>query len=809
MKQKKNFFCIVFLFLSLLTTLSAQSSVVPDSKTFFTGYNILIIIFSVLFVVGIALFFFFSFDGAFREKRVFKKEMSSLLTGSRMPFSFRNRSFFHNRQPKLRNKLILFSFSLVFTITVLGASIIGLRVVKLHKKTLANSLKDRIDIVQTSILSKIKSYMPMEEYVEIEEACSLIKALPEVNYITVLGPKAGKFNPNEFDYLWYSSDPAISSKIDDMKGYGNTKFISKEMNIINSYIQNMNENVMFQTGAILRHLDRQELQLQRFISEDSKILPYDLNVYQTDYLELAERFDVILIELSRKYAFSFPSFNTENLNLDYDDYSYCMPIFYREHGSEQIFHGMILVNFSTKILKNQLQNEIRKINSMSVGLSVLSVFITVIASYILATIVTNPIKELEIHLKKVGFVKDRTKLDKMEIRLASNDEIGRLGTIVNEMTRQLASAAKEEKLIVDAKDVQQAFLPLVVSESGIKSNIARQKTEVMDFFGYFEGATTVSGDFFDFKRLDKDWFVFVKCDASGHGFSAAIIMTIIATLFRSYFTGWSFEKNGIGINHFVNQVNQFIASLDLEGKFASLIICLLNSKTGELYMCNAGDNLLHIYDSTIHKVKTIELFSSPVIGPFNPVLINQMGGFKVEKIILKPGDILFLYTDGIEESTRYCRTPGFEIKQVYDDNPDKMKYKTETLGQRNILRIIEAVLNKDIFVLEKIDNPNVGESLEFDFTNCLGTTEDVVLAVIAVEKVFRMYKPLSAEKTDYITVDKQIDRFLKKYFNKYNDYCLSKADSSEEFVFSNYVDYEYMMEDEQKDDLTLLAIKYR
>ena len=47
---------------------------------------------------------------------------------------------------------------------------------------------------------------------------------------------------------------------------------------------------------------------------------------------------------------------------------------------------------------------------------------------------------------------------------------------------------------------------------------------------------------------------------------------------------------------------------------------------------------------------------------------------------------------------------------------------------------------------------------------------------------------------------------VKKYFNLYNEYCI-KAPENIEKEESNYVYYSYVMEDEQKDDLTLLAIR--
>ena len=73
-----------------------------------------------------------------------------------------------------------------------------------------------------------------------------------------------------------------------------------------------------------------------------------------------------------------------------------------------------------------------------------------------------------------------------------------------------------------------------------------------------------------------------------------------------------------------------------------------------------------------------------------------------------------------------------------------------------------------------------------------------------MEKVFRLYKSPAVQQTDYIKIDKKIDEFLLKYFNMYDYYAAHKTDNADGV---NYVDYDQMLEDEQSDDLTLLAIK--
>ena len=70
-----------------------------------------------------------------------------------------------------------------------------------------------------------------------------------------------------------------------------------------------------------------------------------------------------------------------------------------------------------------------------------------------------------------------------------------------------------------------------------------------------------------------------------------------------------------------------------------------------------------------------------------------------------------------------------------------------------------------------------------------------------------MYKPLSATEADTIKVDRRIDSFLKEHFNLYGKYCLIDSSASADDIGTEYVQYNFIMEDDQADDLTLLAIR--
>ena len=135
---------------------------------------------------------------------------------------------------------------------------------------------------------------------------------------------------------------------------------------------------------------------------------------------------------------------------------------------------------------------------------------------------------------------------------------------------------------------------------------------------------------------------------------------------------------------------------------------------------------------------------------------------------------------------------------------EQLEDAKEEFGPERIKQVIEAVYNKRKFTLTKLDNPAAGEVLDFDFTKCEGTVSESILALASMEKVFRLYKSDKVTQTDYIRIDKKIDEFLSKYFNMYEYYAAHKAENADG---PNYVDYDQMLEDEQSDDLTLLAIK--
>jgi hypothetical protein len=215
-------------------------------------------------------------------------------------------------------------------------------------------------------------------------------------------------------------------------------------------------------------------------------------------------------------------------------------------------------------------------------------------------------------------------------------------------------------------------------------------------------------------------------------------------------------------------------------------------------------------------MKTITFKETPATGVLPNFLVESKGGYMVQTLTLDRGDILFLYTDGIEEAKRRFRDTDFkEIlctggPELRGDVPNDTPHANHVVGQGDeemgagrVEAIINAVMNKKVYTLYKYHNPEGEIGLQFDFSACEGTVEETIMALVSVEKIFRLYKSPRAAEDSRVLVDKKIDGFLQTHFLRYRTYC---SETRENPGNDAYMYYTHVNEDEQYDDLTILGI---
>ena len=159
-----------------------------------------------------------------------------------------------------------------------------------------------------------------------------------------------------------------------------------------------------------------------------------------------------------------------------------------------------------------------------------------------------------------------------------------------------------------------------------------------DVYASMDPAREVGGDFYDIFLIDDDHLALVVGDVSDKGVPAALFMMITKALIK---TGTPGEVSPADI---LEKVNNQLADADINEMFVTVWLGILTISTGEMVTANAGheDPFIRSRDGEF------ALKKSPhglVLGSMKNMKYNN------EKIILAPGDLLFMYTDGLAEAT--------------------------------------------------------------------------------------------------------------------------------------------------------------
>ena len=245
---------------------------------------------------------------------------------------------------------------------------------------------------------------------------------------------------------------------------------------------------------------------------------------------------------------------------------------------------------------------------------------------------SRPLKQLARSAEEVA--QGRFDAPLPEIRY--NDEIRQLRDSFEDMQHSLTNyiseltAATEQRVTMErelgiAREIQKAMLPKDYPDR-----------EDVDIAGRQKPALTVGGDLYDFFILD-DALYFCIGDVSGKGVPASLVMAVTSTQFRSLGQTESRPE------HIVQLLNQTLCARNDSLMFVTLFVGVLHLDTGVLDYCNAGHDapLLVGADASVH---LLDVQPNLALG----VVPDQE--FVAQRTVLKPGSLLFLYTDGLNEA---------------------------------------------------------------------------------------------------------------------------------------------------------------
>ncbi|MBQ6731399.1 MAG: SpoIIE family protein phosphatase [Bacilli bacterium] len=185
--------------------------------------------------------------------------------------------------------------------------------------------------------------------------------------------------------------------------------------------------------------------------------------------------------------------------------------------------------------------------------------------------------------------------------------------------------AKAKTELEVAKEIQLATLP---------SEIASSKD--VEIVAELRAAKEVGGDFYDYFQIDDDHTAIVVGDISGKGVPAAMFMMKTITCFKNFMAP---NKKPSQI---LKEVNAALYDNNQMQMFVTCFLAILNKKTGVLEFANAGHNPPVIGSNL--KYEFLQCKSGFILGGLEDAFVID------EKITLKPGESITLYTDGVTEA---------------------------------------------------------------------------------------------------------------------------------------------------------------
>ena len=225
----------------------------------------------------------------------------------------------------------------------------------------------------------------------------------------------------------------------------------------------------------------------------------------------------------------------------------------------------------------------------------------------------------------------------------TRDEIEVLARAFSNMSQKMRGYVRE---IVDITAEKQRLDTELSVAADIQINMlpnhfpAFPEREEFDLYAVMDPAKEVGGDFYDFFLIDDDHLALVMADVSGKGVPAALFMVISKTLIKNV----TLSDGCSGPGEILSDVNDRLCEGNEDSMFVTVWLGILTISTGQLVSACAG----HEYPVFYRRESGFRMEKDPH-GP----ALGAMEGMRFREMQwqMNPGDLLFLYTDGVPEAT--------------------------------------------------------------------------------------------------------------------------------------------------------------
>jgi len=313
---------------------------------------------------------------------------------------------------------------------------------------------------------------------------------------------------------------------------------------------------------------------------------------------------------------------------------------------------------------------------------IISTFVTLGVWLALEPAVVSPILCLREDLIVAGeaISADREAPSFQSSALRRTDELGDVIAAFNTTFQQISEAIDYRKQAEAAlqNSLQQVEAYSKVLNLELEKGRQMQRnflpTESMQIYGwefsaFFSPARQVAGDFYDTFELESNFIALVIADVCDKGVGAALFMALFRSLIRIFARETKLRGNASAIleqhkpasGHWLGEspqtnlahlnalqavclTNEYVAANHGElGMFATMFFGILDPLTGLVTYINGGHEPVFVIDLDGNVTAKLES-TGPAVGMLPDLK------FKIAQTILKPGDTLLGYTDGVPEA---------------------------------------------------------------------------------------------------------------------------------------------------------------
>jgi phosphoserine phosphatase RsbU/P len=244
------------------------------------------------------------------------------------------------------------------------------------------------------------------------------------------------------------------------------------------------------------------------------------------------------------------------------------------------------------------------------------------------------------------------------IPIISSDELSGVICAINTKGRKPFSRSNYEtlnsmtRLIVQVHNIIKAYSTLAVQQRLsqelefarlLQNSLLPREFPDWDPFvihAYSKSAKEVSGDFYDFVKVDENRLLVVIGDASGKGIPACMVMAMTRSFIRAN------TERFTTLEDMLYELNTNLYRDTTAGRFATLSCCLLNKEEETIEFSRAGHTELLCYSSKnfIRKITP----HGTALGLLPPEIAGDYDTFS---FVFKPYYSILLFSDGLTEAT--------------------------------------------------------------------------------------------------------------------------------------------------------------